>query len=191
MCSICSSVPLDDQNSGQIGALDGVDSGSCIILYRRTDDERRIELEKSTSRIENYMETLSDDEQKRLRSEAGRASVAARAEKKKRDHTISAALRVLMEGNYLTAEHRDALAQRGLDADEIDGAMAVAAAMYDRAAISADTAAARFVAEYTEGKPTDKVEIGGIDGKPIEAIDLTKLSDDELQKLIAKRRNTD
>ena len=44
---------------------------------------------------------------------------------------------------------------------------------------------------YTSGKPTDKVEIGGIDGKPIEAIDLTKLSDDELQKLIAKRRNTD
>ena len=148
-------------------------------------------MDKNTERLHKYRENISTEERRAQCAEAGRASVAARAEKKKRDHTISAALRVLMEGNYLTAEHRNALAQRGLDADEIDGAMAVAAAMYDRAAISADTAAARFVAEYTEGKPTDKVEIGGIDGKPIEAIDLTKLSDAELQKLIAKRRNTD
>lgn len=148
-------------------------------------------MEKSTSRIENYMNQMTAEQRSEFCKKAGEKSAEAQKQKKKRDHTISAALRVLMEGNYLTAEHRDALAQRGLDADEIDGAMAVAAAMYDRAAISADTAAARFVAEYTEGKPTDKVEIGGIDGKPIEAIDLTKLSDAELQKLIAKRRNTD
>ena len=137
------------------------------------------------------MSGLSEDEQKQLRSAAGKKSVEARAGKKKREHTISAALRVLMEGNYLTAEHRDALAQRGLDADEIDGAMAVAAAMYDRAAVSADPSAARFVAEYTEGKATEKVEIGGLDGKPIESIDLTKMTDDQLKMLIAKRKNSD
>lgn len=148
-------------------------------------------MSKATEKLQRYRDSVSPEERQRQCAEAGRASVAARAEKKKREHTISAALKVLMEGNYLTDEHRAALVQRGLDPDEIDGAMAVAAAMYDRAAVSADTQAARFVAEYTEGKATEKVEIGGLDGKPIESIDLTRMTDDQLKMLIAKRKNSD
>ena len=71
-----------------------------------------------------------------------------------------------------------------------EGAMAIAMAMHDRAALVGDPAAARYVAEYTEGKPADKVEIGGMDGKPIEAIDLTKMTDEQLQRLIAARKNS-
>lgn len=138
-------------------------------------------------RLEKYREKLTQEERSEQARRAGQRSVEARREKKQREHTISAALRELMTGDYLTDEMRDALAQRGVI--NPDGAMAIAMAMHDRAAMTGDPAAARFVAEYTDGKPTDKVEIGGLDGKPIEAIDLTKLSDAQLQELIAKRKN--
>jgi hypothetical protein len=146
---------------------------------------------KRADALDRHYAEMSKEEISAQQRIAGQRSAQARKEKKAREHTISAALKVLMEGNYLTDEHRAALVQRGLDPDEIDGAMAVAAAMYDRAAVSADTQAARFVAEYTEGKATEKVEIGGLDGKPIESIDLTKMTDDQLKMLIAKRKNSD
>ena len=98
---------------------------------------------------------------------------------------ISAALQMLMDGDYLTQEQRDTLIARKVQ--DINGATAIAMAMYDKAVMTGDTAAARFVAEYTDGKPADKVQISGLDGKPIEAIDLTKLTDAQLQELIAKR----
>lgn len=137
------------------------------------------------SRIEKFMATLTEEEKREFYRRAGQASGAARAEKKEREHTISAALRELMTEDHLTDEQREALFQRGVV--NPDGAMAIALAMHDRAAMTGDPAAARFVAEYTDGKPADKVQISGLDGKPIEAIDLTKLTDDQLQELIAKR----
>ena len=136
-------------------------------------------------RLDKYKAGLTTEQLHAQAVEAGRKSAAARKEKKEREHTISAALKELMTEDHLTDEMRDRLFQRGIV--NPDGAMAVAIAMHDRAAMTVDPAAARFVAEYTDGKPADKVQISGLDGKPIEAIDLTKLTDDQLQELIAKR----
>jgi DNA-binding TFAR19-related protein (PDSD5 family) len=137
------------------------------------------------SRIEKFMASLTEEEKKEFYRKAGQASVEARAQKKEREHTISAALKELMTEDHLTEEMRERLFRRGVV--NPDGAMAVAIAVHDRASLTGDPAAARFVAEYTDGKPADKVQISGLDGKPIEAIDLTKLTDDQLQELIAKR----
>lgn len=136
-------------------------------------------------RLDKYKASLTAEQLHDQAVAAGRKSVAARAEKKEREHTISAALRELMTEDHLTDEMRERLLQRGVV--NPDGAMAIALAMHDRAALAGDPAAARFVAEYTDGKPADKVQISGMDGRPIEAIDLTKLTDAQLQELIAKR----
>lgn len=136
-------------------------------------------------RLDKYKAGLTTEQLHAQAVEAGRKSAVARKEKKEREHTISAALRELMTEDHLTEEMRERLFQRGIV--NPDGAMAVAIAMHDRAALTGDPAAARFVAEYTDGKPADKVQISGLDGKPIEAIDLTKLTDEQLQELIAKR----
>jgi DNA-binding TFAR19-related protein (PDSD5 family) len=136
-------------------------------------------------RLDKYKAGLTTEQLHAQAVAAGRKSAVARKEKKEREHTISAALKELMTEDHLTDEMRERLFQRGIV--NPDGAMAVAIAMHDRAAMTGDPAAARFVAEYTDGKPADKVQISGLDGKPIEAIDLTKLTDDQLQELIAKR----
>jgi DNA-binding TFAR19-related protein (PDSD5 family) len=136
-------------------------------------------------RLDKYKAGLTAEQLHDQAVAAGKKSAEARKDKKEREHTISAALKELMTEDHLTAEMRERLSQRGIV--NPDGAMAIALAMHDRAAMTGDPAAARFVAEYTDGKPADKVQISGLDGKPIEAIDLTKLTDDQLQELIAKR----
>lgn len=50
-----------------------------------------------------------------------------------------------------------------------------------------DIEAMRFVRDTGGELPTNKVEIGGIEDKPIEVIDLSALSDTQLQELVAKR----
>ena len=137
-------------------------------------------------RLDKYKAGLTTEQIHDMAVSAGRKSVQARKAKKEREHTISAAMRELLTGGALLPETRDALAARGIS--DPDGAMAVAAAVFDRAVLTGDPMAARYVAEYTEGKPTDKVEVGGMDGKPIEAIDLTKMTDEQLQMLIAARK---
>jgi hypothetical protein len=136
-------------------------------------------------RLDKYKAGLTAEQLHDQAVAAGKKSAEARKDKKEREHTISAALKELMTEDHLTNEMRERLFLRGIV--NPDGAMAIALAMHDRAAMTGDPAAARFVAEYTDGKPADKVQISGLDGKPIEAIDLTKLTDDQLQELIAKR----
>lgn len=132
-----------------------------------------------------YLKDVSPEQRQAICSAGGKKAQEKAAAKKAERHTISAALQMLMDGDYLTQAQRDALIARNVQ--DINGATAIALAMYDKAVMTGDSAAARFVAEYTDGKPADKVQISGLDGKPIEAIDLTKLTDAQLQELIAKR----
>lgn len=58
-----------------------------------------------------------------------------------------------------------------------------------RAMISGDVEYVKFARDTVGEKPTDTMEIGGILDKPIEALDLSKLSDDQLRQLMADRQD--
>jgi len=50
-----------------------------------------------------------------------------------------------------------------------------------------DTEAAKFVRDTAGFKPTDALQIGNLDDQPFETLDLSKLSNEELRSLIAKK----
>ena len=52
---------------------------------------------------------------------------------------------------------------------------------------SLDTEAAKFVRDTAGYKPTESMQIGNLDDKPFTQIDLSKLSNEELAKMVAAR----
>ena len=52
-----------------------------------------------------------------------------------------------------------------------------------------DTEAAKYVRDTAGYKPRDGLDIGNLDDKPFTQIDLSKLSNEELMAMIAKREN--
>ena len=50
-----------------------------------------------------------------------------------------------------------------------------------------DTEAAKYVRDTAGYKPRDGLDIGNLDDKPFASLDLSKLSNDELLAMIAKR----
>ena len=113
---------------------------------------------------------------------AGIASGAARRKKKTMREAAQACLAMgLLDEDPI----REELEKRGLDTT---GGQAVLLAQLMRA-ITGDTEAARFVRDTAGEKPRDGLEIGGFDGRPIESIDLSQLSDEQLKALAASREN--
>ena len=54
-------------------------------------------------------------------------------------------------------------------------------------AVGGDVEAAKFARDTTGEKPTTGVEVGNLDDKPFESIDLGALSDEELQRMAFAR----
>ena len=108
-------------------------------------------------------------------SRAGKASGEARRQRKKFRESLLTILALDVDDPELYAK----LVALGLDPTRqtaIDLAQV-------RKAAQGDTDAARFIRDTVGEKPSDQVEIGGLADRPIETIDLTKLSDDDLRKL--------
>ena len=57
-----------------------------------------------------------------------------------------------------------------------------------KAFVSSDTEAAKFVRDTAGYKPTETMQVGNLDDKPFEQIDLSKLSTDQLREMIAARK---
>lgn len=60
-----------------------------------------------------------------------------------------------------------------------------------KAIYNGDTEAAKYVRDTSGYKPTDSMQIGNLDDKPFETLDLSKLSNEELRSLIAKRETAE
>lgn len=58
-----------------------------------------------------------------------------------------------------------------------------------KAIFGGDTEAAKFVRDSAGFKPTEQLQVGNLDDKPFESVDLSKLSNDQLREMIAKRTN--
>lgn len=59
-----------------------------------------------------------------------------------------------------------------------------------KVAAKGDTDAARFIRDTVGEKPTDQMEIGGLADRPIQTIDMSKLSDDQLRALAAAKADS-
>lgn len=79
---------------------------------------------------------------------------------------------------------REQLEERGFQ--DFTEASAVLLAQLNRAR-AGDTEAAKFLRDTSGQRPADQVAIGNLDDRPFETLDLSMLSDDELQHLISVR----
>lgn len=106
---------------------------------------------------------------------AGKASGAARARLK----TIKEVARFILDSPETDPDTLALLQSIGLEGTKRD-TMTLAQV---RRAMTGDPDSFRLVRDTIGEKPRDEIEIGGLADRPIETIDLTKLSDEELRRL--------
>lgn len=132
--------------------------------------------------IQNNPDRLTAEERREIARNAGIASGEAR----RRKRTLREAAQVLLSARMAFGTEDDAELLRLLGVDDptnADGMMLVAL----QKATRGDVEAMRFVRDTGGEVPTSKVEVGGIEDKPIEVLDLSALTDAQLQELAAKR----
>lgn len=124
---------------------------------------------------------IPDEEQRQMAAAGGKASGESRRRKK----NLREVTRALLEASALPdtdPEFLAALEAAGLDKDN-QGVMMLAAL---RKSAAGDIEASRFVRDTSGQAPSQQVELGGIDGKPIELMDLSNLTEEQLNALLNK-----
>ena len=121
---------------------------------------------------------MTPERHKELSAKGGRNSGIT----KRKAKSMREAARVILEANLTDDEKRAAIEALGLEPDQ-QSAILLAAA---EKAKHGDIEAARFIRDTSGQSPAQQVQLGGIDGQPIEMIDLTGLSNDELRALLQK-----
>lgn len=125
----------------------------------------------------------TEENQREIRQKGGLKSGAVRRLKKQQREI----LREILTLEVTEDEGRKLLIARGLAPDVANGInLAVA-----RKALTGDVEATRYIRDTIGEKPREGIEIGNLDDTPLEYIDLSKLSDDELKAMAAKRRCQD
>lgn len=117
-------------------------------------------------------------------AEMSRKGGIASGEAKRRKKTLREVARAMLEAPLLADTDPAviaALEELGLEKDQ-QGAMILAAM---RKSAAGDIEASRFVRDTSGQAPTQQVELGGMEGKPIEIADLANLTTEELNKLIS------
>lgn len=130
--------------------------------------------------LDNLQNLGDRPDHKELSAKGGRAS----GESKRRKKNLREVARAMLEAPLLPDTDPEVLAaleQMGLDKDH-QGAMILAAM---RKSASGDIEASRFVRDTSGQAPSQQVELGGIDGKPIEIMDLSNLTTEQLNVLLA------
>ena len=121
---------------------------------------------------------VPEEERKAIQSAGGVASGKAR----RKARNMREAAQILLSAALIDdPETQKALEVLGLEADQ-QGAMLLAAL---RKSQTGDIEAARFVRDTSGQAPAQQVELGGMDGQPIQSVDLSQLSNEQLQKLVA------
>lgn len=107
-------------------------------------------------------------------------------EARRRKRTIRETLQAMLDCQIPDEEKQAALKALGFDGTFRD---AMSMAMLDRAA-KGDVEAGRFVRDSVGEKPRDGVDVS-LEDKPLASIDLSKLSDEQLQQMAAQRAEED
>ena len=130
--------------------------------------------------MENLKNIGDRPDHRELSAKGGKAS----GETKRRKKNLREVARALLEAPLTDcdADLAAALEAAGLDKDH-QGAMMLAAL---RKSETGDIEASRFVRDTSGQAPSQQVELGGIDGKPIEVMDLSGLTTEQLNVLLAQ-----
>ena len=127
--------------------------------------------------LTQYNKQRTPEERKEIARMGGKASAAARQGYKSQREL----LRLILETTVDDAETAAALKANGFPTT-YGGAVAFAAA---RKALAGDIEAVRYLRDTVGEKPTEAYQLAFTD-KPIKAIDMSKLSDEQLQQMADK-----
>lgn len=130
--------------------------------------------QEKVSNIEAYQRSLTESQRKESAMRAAKASGEARARRRLFRETLGD----LMRSDAVPEEIRAALEATGMKVD-IQSAILLAAA---RKAMQGDVEAMRYVRDTLGEKPTETFNLA-VSDKPVQAMDLATLSDEELQAL--------
>ena len=120
-------------------------------------------------------EDRTPDERRDSAVKAGKASGESRRKRK----TIAEVAKAILDSPEHDPETLAMLQEIGLDGTKRD-TMTLAQILR---AIKGDPDSFRLIRDTIGEKPRDELEIGGLADRPIQTIDLSKLSDDELRRL--------
>lgn len=126
----------------------------------------------------NLKYDFSPDERAANGRKGGVASGVAKRTRK----TMASVLKEILMTELPEEEARERLKAVGLDGTYMDG---ISMAMIERAG-KGDVEAGRFVRDTIGEKPREGVDLT-LDEKPLASIDMTKMSDEQLQQLAAQR----
>lgn len=135
--------------------------------------------EKHQYNVENLKHDFTSAERAANGAKGGKASGVA----KRRQKTFRDSVNAILACKVQDEEQRKALEALGIDPTMLNQ---IQLAVYGKAA-KGDVEAARFLRDTRGEKPREALEVGNLDGKPLASIDLTGLSDEELQRLAAQR----
>lgn len=126
----------------------------------------------------DYYSKLTPEERRAQGVRAGKAS----AEAKRKYRTQRELLSLILSSPIGDKEKAKKLKEAGFPAT-YGGAMALAATAK---AVDGDIEAARFVRDTVGEKPTESYQMSVTD-KPVKSLDLTQLTDEELEAMVASR----
>lgn len=115
-------------------------------------------------------------------SAAGKKGGVKSGEARRRKRTIRETLQAMLDCQIPDAERAEALKALGFDGTFRDG---MSVAMLEKAC-RGDVEAGRFVRDTVGEKPREGVDLS-IEDKPLASIDMSKLTDEQLQQLAAQR----
>lgn len=119
------------------------------------------------------------EERRAIQSKGGKVTQA----KYRKAKSMREAARILLESPLLDDEETAELLRRmDLEPDQ-QGAILLAAI---QKAKRGDIEAARYARDTSGQAPAQQMEIGGMDGKPIETMDLSGMSTEELERLLTE-----
>ena len=112
----------------------------------------------------------------------GKASGVAR----RRQRTFRESIKAIMALQTPDEEKRAKLVEAGIDPTVLN---AINLAVSGKAA-QGDVEAARYLRDTVGEKPREGLELGNLDDKPLASLDLSKLTDEQLQIIAARRAET-
>ena len=137
------------------------------------------EAPKKRGNIENLKYDFTPEE---LASNGAKGGVKS-GETRRRQRTFRDSVNAILACKVQDEEQRRALEALGIDPTMLNQ---IQLAVYGKAA-KGDVEAARFLRDTRGEKPREALELGNLDGKPLASIDLSGMTDEQLQALAAQR----
>lgn len=137
--------------------------------------------------LENYMNSISEEERKANARKAGEASGEARRKKKLWKESVE-----LITSGILTEDVASQVRERfGIGDDvELTHQDQIIAALAEKAQ-KGDKDSAQFLRDTVGQNPTTMVKLGNLEDKPFKTLDLSGLSDEELKRLAEREQPED